>query len=162
MVGEAPGEQEDRQGLPFVGPSGRLLRRLFCLAGLDETSYFLTNILKCRPPGNRDPLPNEVAACTPILEEQLQVLKPKLLVALGRHAGRHLLGKEGLSLRSMRGKVHSYGEIPLVVIYHPSALLHGTACRPDAWADIRRIRHMTLELGIGSLEGGKSPESRIC
>ena len=161
MVGEAPGEQEDRQGVPFIGPSGRLLRRLFRLAGLDETSYFLTNILKCRPPRNRDPLPEEVAACTPFLEEQLRILKPKLLVALGRHAGRHLLGKEGLSLRSMRGKVHSYGGVPVVVTYHPSAMLHGTGCRPDAWADIRRISHMILDPGIGPLGGGKCPESQI-
>jgi uracil-DNA glycosylase family 4 len=145
LIGEAPGEQEDREGKPFVGPSGKLLRRLLAAAGLSEERYFIANVLKCRPPGNRDPLPDEVSACTPFLAEQLAVLSPKLLVALGRYAGRHLLGLEGASLRSMRGKIHIRDEVPLVVTYHPSALLHRPECRRDAWLDIKRIARLYAE-----------------
>jgi DNA polymerase len=152
MVGEAPGEQEDKAGLPFVGMSGQLLRRLFAAAGLDDSHYFLVNVLKCRPPGNRDPLPDEVTACARFLKEQLAAISPKLLVALGRYAGRHLLGLDGASLRSMRGTVHAYDGIPTVVTFHPSALLHKPECRSQAWADIKRIAYLYARL-IGATEG---------
>jgi DNA polymerase len=152
LVGEAPGEREDIEGAPFVGASGRLLRRLLATAGLSEEHYFLVNVLKCRPPGNRDPLADEVSACTPFLMEQLEVMSPKLLVALGRYAGRYLLGLEGASLRSMRGELHIRGDIPLTVTYHPSALLHRPECRRDAWQDVKRIARLHAEYAQNSEE----------
>ncbi len=148
LVGEAPGGQEDQQGFPFVGVSGKLLRRLFLLAGIPDDQYFLLNLVKCRPPGNRDPEPEEVEACRRFTEEQIRILRPRLIVGLGRFAGRYLLKSEGLSLWQMRGKVHMRNEIPVVATYHPSALLHQVATRPDAWRDIKMIRRTATELGI--------------
>jgi len=148
LVGEAPGATEDREGKPFVGASGHLLRRLLQIAGIEESRYYLMNIIKCRPPGNRDPLPDEIEACRPITEKQLKILQPRLLVALGRFAGRYLLNREEDSIRNMRGKVHTVEGTPVIVTYHPSALLHRESLRSRAWEDMVFIRHTADSLGL--------------
>jgi len=152
MVGEAPGEHEDIQGVPFVGPSGRLLRRLFTLAGIPENGYYLVNVLKCRPPGNRDPSSEEIQACRPFLEAQLKVLAPRLIVCLGRFAGWHVLDCGELSMRDMRGAVHQRGGVSVVVTYHPSALLHKPDLRAEAWRDIKMFRRVADQLALGVRE----------
>ncbi|MCU0611155.1 MAG: uracil-DNA glycosylase [Candidatus Eisenbacteria bacterium] len=148
LVGEAPGEQEDCQGLPFVGPSGRLLRRLLRLAGVSDDSYYIVNVLKCRPPGNRDPLSEEVDACAPFFHRQLAALAPRLIICLGRFAGRQVLANEDVSIRAMRGNVHQRGGARVILTYHPSALLHRVEFRADAWRDIKRVRRLMTELGL--------------
>lgn len=153
MVGEAPGEQEDAQGRPFVGPSGRLLRTLFSLVGIPDDRYFLVNVLKCRPPGNRNPTTEEMDACGGFLRAQLEILAPRLIVCLGKFAGERILGRPDVSIRRMRGTVLPRGSASVVVTYHPSALLHRVEFRADAWRDIKRIRRLADQLGI-PLEGG--------
>lgn len=148
MVGEAPGDQEDRQGTPFVGQSGQLLRRLFALAGLSDDLYYLVNVLKCRPPGNRDPAPEEIEACRPFLDAQLLALTPRLIVCLGRFAGREVLRRDDLLLREMRGRIHRRGDAAVIVTYHPSALLHTSDYRLDAWRDIKKTCRLAREIGL--------------
>lgn len=125
FVGEAPGEQEDLQGLPFVGRSGQLLDRLILEEmGLTRDDFYIANTVKCRPPGNRDPLPDEIEACSPFLERQLELIGPKVLVTLGNFATKLLLGTpEGIS--RLRGRVYPYRSGFLVPTFHPSAALRG-------------------------------------
>lgn len=155
FVGEAPGGTEDREGKPFVGASGQLLRRLLQIAGIGESCFYIMNIIKCRPPGNRDPLTEEIEACRPFTEQQLKVLKPKLIVALGRFAGRYLLKRGEDSIRMMRGTLHSVEGIPVIVTYHPSALLHQENFRSHAWEDIVFIRHTADSLGLLTSNGSQ-------
>ena len=136
LVGEAPGAAEDRQGLPFVGPAGKLLDELLAGVGLDRASnVFICNVLKCRPPGNRDPLPEEVELCSPILRRQLEILKPSLIVTLGRFAAQALLRSDA-PMGAMRRKIHSYGEIPLIATYHPAYLLRNRQAIAEVEADL--------------------------
>ncbi|MBN1423146.1 uracil-DNA glycosylase [Candidatus Fermentibacteria bacterium] len=155
MVGEAPGNQEDREGKPFVGPSGQLLRRLLNLAGIADDRYYLLNVLKCRPPGNRDPAPEEIDACRPFLDAQLVAVAPRLIVCLGRFAGREVLRRGDLLLRDMRGVVHRRGDAAVIVTYHPSALLHTDDYRVEAWRDIKRIWHLARDLGLLTGSAGR-------
>ena len=139
FLGEAPGAQEDRQGRPFVGPAGQLLDKILAGGmGLRREEVFIANVLKCRPPGNRDPLPAEVAACTPFLEEQITAIQPDLLIALGRHAAHHLLGTDA-SLSRLRGTLHQrpQGGPPVLVTYHPAYLLRNEAEKRACWEDIQ-------------------------
>ncbi len=122
FVGEAPGEQEDLQGIPFVGRAGQLLDKLLGEIGLQRTDIFIANVLKCRPPANRDPLPEEIALCEPYLHEQIRLIKPNVIVALGRIAGKTLIKKE-MALKEMRGKSLQYQGLDLIVTYHPAAIL---------------------------------------
>jgi len=124
LVGEAPGRDEDLQGIPFVGRAGKLLTELLEEAGLDrEKDVYIANVLKCRPPGNRDPKPDEIAACSPYLDAQIRIIKPRVLGALGRYSG-HFLSGQNLPLSSLRGRVlQSIYGIKLVVTYHPAAIL---------------------------------------
>jgi len=122
FIGEAPGADEDRQGLPFVGRAGKLLTKMIAYMGLTREDVYIANILKCRPPGNRDPLPSEVACCIEYLYRQLDVIAPKVIVALGRVAA-HTLLETTAALKALRGKVHDYRGISLVVTYHPAYLL---------------------------------------
>ncbi len=154
MVGEAPGEQEDLRGLPFVGPSGLLLRRLFHMAGLAEDTYFLLNVLKCRPPGNRDPQEEEMEACAVFLSAQLRLLAPRLIICLGRYAAWRVLGNPEVALRVMREGVHEREGALVVVTYHPSALLHKPELRAEAWRDIKKARRLADRLGL--------PHRRAC
>ena len=140
LVGEAPGEQEDLKGEPFVGRAGKLLDNILtaieCQRG---EGVYITNVLKCRPPNNRDPLPSEVEKCESLLKEQICLIQPKLIVALGRVAGKTLLKKD-IPLKSMRGKTHDYAGVPLMVTYHPAALLRNPGLKTTAWEDFQWIR----------------------
>lgn len=140
-VGEAPGAQEDRTGRPFVGDAGELLTKILSAIHFAREQVFICNVLKHRPPGNRDPLPNEVTACAPFLVRQLALLRPKVILALGRFAGNTLLGTDA-KLADLRGKVHRYHGIPLVVTYHPSALLRNPDYKRPAWADVQLARRV--------------------
>jgi len=141
FIGEAPGRDEDEQGLPFVGPAGKLLDKMLQAINLNREDIFIANVLKCRPPRNRDPLPEEVAACEPYLLRQLQMIAPQVLVALGRVAGQTLL-RSSNSLSELRQTVHTYNNIPLLITYHPAALLRNPRWKQSSWQDLKRLRAM--------------------
>jgi DNA polymerase len=145
FVGEAPGADEDRQGLAFVGRAGQLLTKMIAAMGLDRDEVFIANVLKCRPPGNRDPAPNEVDRCLPFLKRQVALIRPEILVALGGHAMKNLLQTEA-SVGRMRGRVHDYDGTPLVVTYHPAFLLRSPDMKRAAWEDLQLVLR-TLGLG---------------
>ncbi len=152
LVGEAPGAMEDEQGEPFVGPAGQLLTKMLAAIGFAREDVYICNILKCRPTNNRDPNPDEVGNCVPLLERQLQLIQPKLLLALGRVAGKTLLANE-LSLREMRGATHEWRGTPLRVTYHPAALLRNQHWKRPAWEDLQAAQALYHKLGgsAGSL-----------
>ena len=141
IIGEAPGAEEDRQGEPFVGRAGQLLNEMLRAVGLARESVFIANILKCRPPRNRDPLPAEVTACEAWLQRQIELVDPRLILAVGRIAAQNLLKTEA-SIGKLRGKVHSFGEhgIPLVVTYHPAYLLRSPTEKRKSWQDLQMAR----------------------
>jgi DNA polymerase len=145
LVGEAPGADEDQQGEPFVGRAGQLLNKILEAINFKRDEVFICNILKCRPPNNRDPLPEEVASCEPYLWKQLELIRPKLILCLGRIAAQVLL-KTNDSLSSMRGKVHDYRGIRLMVTYHPAALLRNPNWKRPAWEDVQQVRKLYDEL----------------
>ena len=148
IVGEAPGENEDLQGEPFVGQAGRLLDNMLKAMGLSrraqggpQASVYILNVLKCRPPGNRNPQPEELQQCAPFLERQVALLQPKIIVAMGRFAVQSLLKDsvpqvESVPLGKLRGQIYSYRGIPVVVTYHPAYLLRSLAEKAKAWADL--------------------------
>ncbi len=136
IIGEAPGFYEDQQGEPFVGRAGQLLTAMLKAIHLERNQVFIANILKCRPPNNRDPQPEEVKQCTPFLEQQISLIQPKLLLAVGRIAAHYLLNtKQALS--QLRRQIHHYGKnkIPLIVTYHPAYLLRNPSDKAQAWED---------------------------
>ena len=136
FIGEAPGADEDRQGEPFVGQAGKLLDAMLGALRLKRgENVYIANVLKSRPPGNRDPLPEEVAACLPYLERQIDLIKPKLIVAVGRIAAQNLLATD-TPIGKLRGCVHQYRGVPLVVTYHPAYLLRSPADKAKAWEDL--------------------------
>lgn len=137
IIGEAPGFHEDQQGEPFVGRAGQLLTAMIKTIGFERSDVYIANILKCRPPNNRDPDAQEVATCTPFLDEQISLIKPDLLLAVGRIAAHYLLQKKS-SLESLRKIVHSYGLIKtkLIVTYHPAYLLRNPVDKKKAYADL--------------------------
>jgi DNA polymerase len=141
LVGEGPGATEDAQGRPFVGQAGNLLNGILEAIELPRDSVYITNIVKCRPPQNRKPLPDEIAACIPYLHRQIEIVKPKVILALGGTAGETLLGVRK-SLGELRGKVHTYNGIPLVVTYHPAALLRNPHWKKPTWDDVRIARQL--------------------
>jgi uracil-DNA glycosylase family 4 len=141
FIGEAPGREEDLQGLPFVGRAGQLLTKMLAAMGFTRDEVYITNILKCRPPNNRDPQEEEVAACEPYLARQLEILQPVIICALGLIAARSLL-KKGTSLSLLRRAVHSYNGIPVAVTYHPAALLRNPNLKRDAWEDLQMVRRL--------------------
>lgn len=146
VIGEAPGEQEDQQGLPFVGRAGQLLTEMLRALGLSRAEdVFITNILKSRPPGNRDPQPDEVAACEPFLHAQIAWVRPRIILALGRIAAQNLL-KTTTPIGKLRGSVHQYREIPLVVTYHPAYLLRSPLEKRRAWEDLCLARAVFADL----------------
>jgi len=145
LVGEAPGFYEDQQGEPFVGRAGKLLDAMLNALGLTRNDVFIANILKCRPPNNRDPLPEEVSQCTPFLEKQIAFVKPKLLVAVGRISA-HFLLKTKSPLNTLRQKIHQTStDTPLIVTYHPAYLLRNPQDKRRAWADLQFIRRTLAE-----------------
>jgi DNA polymerase len=136
LVGEAPGAEEDRLGEPFVGQAGKLLDNMLAAIGLERgRNVYIANVLKCRPPGNRNPEPGEVAKCSPHLERQIELIKPKLILAMGRFAVQTLLNTEA-TIASLRGTLHQYHGVPLVVTYHPAYLLRNLPDKAKAWADL--------------------------
>jgi len=137
IIGEAPGFHEDQQGEPFVGRAGQLLTAMIKTIGFERKDVYIANILKCRPPNNRDPDAQEVSTCTPFLDEQISLIKPDLLLAVGRIAAHYLLQTKS-SLESLRNKVHSYGSIKtkLIVTYHPAYLLRNPVDKKKAYADL--------------------------
>jgi DNA polymerase len=141
LIGEGPGATEDATGRPFVGQAGQLLNSILEAIELKREDVYITNIVKCRPPQNRKPLPDEIASCMPYLHRQVALIRPRVMVALGGTAGEALLGVRK-SLGDLRGKVHSYGGIPLVVTYHPAALLRNPNWKKPTWDDIRIARQL--------------------
>jgi uracil-DNA glycosylase family 4 len=141
FVGEGPGQTEDQTGRPFVGRAGELLTQIIEAIDLKRADVYIANAVKCRPPQNRKPLPDEIAACMPYLHRQIALIRPKVIVALGGTAGEAMLGVRK-SLGDLRGKVHSYGGIPLIVTYHPAALLRNPNWKKPTWDDIRIARQL--------------------
>jgi uracil-DNA glycosylase family 4 len=136
LVGESPGAEEDRLGEPFVGQAGKLLDNMLAAIGLERgKNVYIANVLKCRPPGNRNPEPGEVAKCSPHLMRQIELIRPKLILAMGRFAVQTLLDTEA-TIASLRGSVHRYHGVPLVVTYHPAYLLRNLPDKAKAWADL--------------------------
>ena len=140
VVGEGPGAEEDSQGLPFVGASGKLLDKMLSSIGLSrDKNCYIANVVKCRPPNNREPAPDERAACMPFLREQIRLLSPKAILCAGRTAAQALLGTaEGIN--RLRGGTHEYEGIPLIATFHPSALLRDDTLKRPAWEDLKRLR----------------------
>jgi uracil-DNA glycosylase len=147
LIGEAPGENEDRLGEPFVGQAGKLLDNMLrSLTLARDTNVYIANVIKCRPPGNRNPEPDEVARCEPYLQRQVALVKPKLIIALGRFAAQSLLRTEA-SISSLRGRVHEYEGVPVIVTYHPAYLLRSLPDKAKAWADLCLARDTWLAAG---------------
>jgi DNA polymerase len=140
-VGEAPGATEDELGRPFVGQAGQLLDKILAAIKLSREEVFICNVLKHRPPGNRNPMPDEVQACSPYLLRQIELIQPRVIVAFGTFAAQTLLNtREGIG--KLRGKVHRYYGVPLVVTYHPAALLRNPAWKRPAWDDVQLARRL--------------------
>lgn len=149
VIGEAPGAEEDRQGEPFVGPAGQLLDAMLRAIGLDrKESAYIANALKCRPPSNRDPRPEELACCLPYLQRQIALLRPQLILAVGRIAAQNLLATDA-PLARLRVRVHAFGDpsTPLIVTYHPAYLLRTPADKRKAWEDLKFARSVFQGLG---------------
>jgi DNA polymerase len=142
VVGEAPGANEDRTGLPFVGQAGRLLDLLLASVGLSRAeSVYICNVLKCRPPGNRNPLPEEIQLCSPFLQSQIALVAPEAILAVGTFAAQLLTGVSR-PLGKLRGEVYSYEGVPLVVSYHPAALLRNPGWTRATWDDLQLLRQV--------------------
>lgn len=156
VIGEAPGEEEDQQGLPFVGAAGQLLTQMLAAVQLDRAKdTFITNVLKCRPPSNRNPESAEIVTCTPLLKKQIEIIQPKAILLLGRIAAHAVLGNAD-SISKLRSQVFTYNTIPCRVIYHPAALLHNPSYKRPAWEDLKKFKELLDSLGVyGSLQQQK-------
>lgn len=142
IVGEAPGAEEDASGLPFVGQAGKLLDSMLGALGMTrEQDVYVANVLKCRPPANRNPQPDEVARCTPWLERQIELVSPRLILATGRFAAQSLLATEA-SIAALRGRTHVWRDRPVLVSYHPAYLLRTPTDKAKAWEDLLRVREV--------------------
>ncbi|NQU05010.1 MAG: uracil-DNA glycosylase [Calditrichaeota bacterium] len=140
FIGEAPGADEDRQGLPFVGRAGQLLNKIIAAMGFEREEVYIANILKCRPPGNRDPQPQEVEACIPYLKKQIRLIEPDVMVSLGKVSAVNLLDlSPSVSVKSLRGRIFTYEDRPLVVTYHPAALLRSAGYKKPTWEDMQMV-----------------------
>jgi uracil-DNA glycosylase family 4 len=150
VVGEAPGANEDRTGLPFVGAAGKLLDLLLAAVDLSrEETVYICNVIKCRPPGNRNPRPDEIEACAPFLRKQIELVRPEIILAVGTFAAQLLSGTQK-PLGKLRGKVYAYEGIPLIVTYHPAALLRSPAWTRPTWSDLQLLRDV--------VDGGKGEQ----
>ena len=146
IIGEAPGAEEDRRGEPFVGRAGKLLDQMLLAVGQSREKVFIANILKCRPPNNRDPKPDEAAACRDYLEQQIALVQPKIVLAVGRIAAQNLLGSDE-PVGRMRGRPHELDGIPLVVTYHPAYLLRSPSQKSKSWNDLCLAKRLAAENG---------------
>lgn len=147
LIGEGPGAEEDRTGEPFVGRAGQLLNRMLQVIGLERSAVYITNIVKCRPPRNRDPEPDEVAACRPFLDAQLEALRPEVILALGRPSAQSLLNDKR-PLGQLRTMVHQLGEAALLVTYHPAFLLRNPVRKAAAWEDLQLLVDVLVRKGV--------------
>ena len=147
LVGEAPGREEDQKGEPFVGEAGRLLDRILFAIGLQRHDVYICNVLKCRPPQNRDPQPDEVATCEPCLIRQIAALQPQVIVALGRFAVQSLLQSK-IPISRLRGEWHEYQGVPLMPTYHPAYLLRNPQGKQDVWEDMKAVRKLLNSLEV--------------
>jgi DNA polymerase len=148
-VGEAPGATEDELGRPFVGASGQLLTKILGAVNLTREDVFIVNVLKHRPPGNRNPRPEEVTACSPYLIRQIELIRPKVIVALGTFAAQTLLDTK-LSIGKLRGQIHRYYGVPLIVTYHPAALLRNPSWKRPTWEDVQLARRILDSASAGA------------
>lgn len=148
FIGEGPGAEEDRSGRPFVGQAGQLLERMLFAIGLRRDQVYITNIVKCRPPANRDPKEDEVAPCAPYLDQQIELIAPSVLVALGKPASHRLTGTTK-PISALRGRWASYKGVPLMPIFHPAYLLRTPSAKREAWEDLKKIKQR-----LESTEGG--------
>ena len=144
IIGEAPGADEDRQGEPFVGRAGQLLNEMLLAAGYRREEVYIANILKCRPPNNRNPRPEEVACCHDYLRQQIELIQPRIIIAVGGIAAHNLLHTD-VPVGRLRGTLHHYGDIPLVVTYHPAYLLRAPLEKRKAWQDLQFARRAFLQ-----------------
>ena len=154
FVGEGPGADEDAQGLPFVGRAGQLLNNMIAAMGLKREEVYIANVVKCRPPGNRTPEPEEANTCSPFLFRQIDVVRPQVLVALGATAATYLLGQRQ-PLAGLRGRVHAFRGMQLIVTYHPAYLLRDPRQKKEAWADLQIAMK---ELGLKKAASTAGPE----
>jgi DNA polymerase len=138
FIGEGPGAEEDRSGRPFVGPAGKLLDAMIFALGLERREVYITNVVKCRPPGNRDPEEEEMAACAAFLDRQIELIKPRLIVSLGKPAARRLTGSSK-TITALRGRWASYRGIPLLPVFHPAYLLRQPLEKRSAWQDLKAV-----------------------
>ena len=145
FVGEAPGAEEDLQGRPFVGRAGQLLTKIIGAMGLKREDVYICNILKCRPPGNRNPLPEEIEVCEPYLVQQLEAIRPRVICALGTFAAQTLLKKKGIPITVLRGRFHDYHGIKLMPTYHPAYLLRNPGAKKQVWEDVQQIMKVLAE-----------------
>ena len=145
LIGEAPGAEEDKQGIPFVGRAGKLLTDILKAINFEREEVYIANILKCRPPNNRDPLPSEREVCKPYLYKQIELIKPKIILCLGKVASNVLLNKND-SLTKLRGDVHELNGIKAMVTYHPAALLRNPHWKKGTWEDVQKVRKLYDEL----------------
>ncbi len=145
VIGEGPGADEDAQGLPFVGRAGKLLTDILKAINFGRDEVYIANVVKCRPPGNRTPLPQEMDSCMPYLRKQIKLIKPKLILCLGLTAAQGLL-KRRESLTSMRGKVFDFENVKVMVTFHPAALLRNPNWKRDCWEDVKKFRKLYDEL----------------
>ena len=142
VIGEGPGAEEDRQGLPFVGAAGQYLDKWFSAIGLTRGEHlFIGNVVKCRPPGNRDPLPEEISSCMPYLKQQIEIIRPKVLLTVGRISAQALL-ETGDGIGRLRGRVYDFCGIPLVPTYHPSGVLRNPEYRRPVWEDLKLLKSL--------------------
>jgi len=145
FVGEAPGAEEDLQGRPFVGRAGQLLTKIIVAMGLTREDVYICNILKCRPPGNRNPLPEEIEVCEPYLVRQLEAIRPRVICALGTFAAQTLLKKKGIPITALRGRFHDYHGVKLMPTYHPAYLLRNPGAKKQVWEDVQLIMKALAE-----------------
>jgi DNA polymerase len=145
VIGEGPGAEEDKQGLPFVGRAGKLLTDMLKAINFEREEVFIGNVVKCRPPGNRTPLPDEMETCMPYLKKQLELIKPKLILCLGLTAARGLLKKRD-SLGNLRGNIFEFEDAKVMVTYHSAALLRNPHWKKDCWEDLKKFRKLYDEL----------------
>jgi uracil-DNA glycosylase len=159
FIGEAPGMHEDRQGLPFVGASGQFLNELLASIQLDRSSVFITNIVKCRPPGNRDPLPDEIAACQPYLDTQIDTIDPLLIVTLGRFSMSRWFPNERIS--RIHGQPRAFGQRVVVPMYHPAAALHQGSLRATIEADFQKLPRIVAEAREKRIAAEEQPRTVV-
>ncbi|MDR2655663.1 MAG: uracil-DNA glycosylase [Oscillospiraceae bacterium] len=161
FVGEGPGENEDLRGEPFVGRGGQLLDKMLRAVHLDRTkNIYITNIVKCRPPGNRDPKPDEIADCFPYLDKQIELIRPRIIVCLGRHAAQKLIG-EDFKITREHGKWYKYNNALIMGMFHPAFILRNQGQKAPAFADFLALRDKIKELGLGTYRDAPEEEAFV-